>query len=154
MSPERLKPFVDSVHAVFDKMLHTAARQQDADDGPAVDADDEVFTSVIGISGAATGVVALSFPTETAKQLASRMLDDYVSEINDEAIDALAELANMVGGWAKARLGVQPSPDLSLPMVVEGSKFRMRHASSCEHTAVPFTCAAGAFKLEVTFNPN
>jgi chemotaxis protein CheX len=71
------------------------------------------------IKGNWKGVIALHCSSGLARQIAALMFD--VSEqaaTHDMTVDALGELANMVGGNIKALL---PSPcQLSLPTVAEG----------------------------------
>jgi len=116
------------------------------------DREGETLTSIIGISGRASGIVALSFPRATGIEVTNRMLNCKLTEIGDEVTDALAELVNMIGGASKSKLDLDPPPELSLPSVVEGSNYRMRYPTKSCWIQIPFTCDAGPFVMEVTFS--
>jgi chemotaxis protein CheX len=150
---EFINPFIESVHSVFKTMLDTEAERQQLRIGSeASDESPHVVTSLIGISGKASGVVALRFPRRTAIELARRFLTSDVTSVNEEVIDALAELANMVGGSAKAQFNIDPPPTLSLPIVVEGGNYKSRCPTQSVWVEVPFSSTAGEFSMEVSFH--
>lgn len=150
---EYINPFVESIGTVFEMMLGTKLqRQQIRASSAGFNRAGETLTSIIGISGEASGVVALVFPKVTAMELASRFLGTPAAELNGEATDALAELANMVGGSAKAKFEMDPPLELSLPTVVEGADYKMRYPTKSVWIEVPFGCDAGAFTMEISFS--
>ena len=152
MNVEYINPFVESVRSVFETMLDTSPQRQQlrlSTDGAA--RKEQALTSIIGISGAASGVVALRFPNATALELARRFLASDVTEVNEQVTDALAELANMVGGSAKAKFNIEPPPELSLPTVVEGDDYKMQYPTLSNWVEVPFTSNAGDFMMTVSF---
>lgn len=153
MNIEYLNPFVDSVCSVFETMLHVSPQRQHVripvDPG---ENDPDMLTSIVGISGAASGIVALRFPIDTALQLAGRFLGHKYTASHDDVIDAISELANMVAGSAKARFGIDPPPQLGMPSVIEGRGYKIRYPAKAAWLEVPFTSAAGDFAMEVTFS--
>ncbi len=152
MNVEFINPFVESVCSVFETMLDTSPeRQQVRVVGDPLDENPHMLTSIIGISGKANGVVALRFPRRTALEVARRFLSSDVTVVNDEVTDALAELANMVGGSAKAQFNLDPPPTLSLPIVIEGGRYKSRCPAQAVWLEVPFCSTAGDFSMEVTF---
>ena len=110
------------------------------------------LTSIIGISGEASGVIALCFPRDTALKFAGRFLSAEMNGVNDEVTDALAEVANMVGGSAKSKFNLDPPPELSLPTVIEGQDYKMRYPTKSAWIEVPFTSDAGDFVMEISFS--
>jgi len=153
MKPEYINPFVESISQIFDMMLHTRLQRQPLRAGPTrFSRNGQTLTSIIGISGEASGVIALCFPRQTALNLASRFLSTELKEVDGQVTDALAELANMVGGSAKAKFELDPPPQLSLPTVVEGCDYKMRYPTRSVWVEVPFTSDAGPFVMELTFS--
>jgi CheY-specific phosphatase CheX len=65
--------------------------------------------------------------------------------LNEEVIDAAAELANMVAGSAKAQFEFEPALDLGLPTVVQGTGYRLKYPSGSSWLQVPFQTECGSF---------
>ncbi len=152
MKVEFINPFLESIDTVFDMMLNTTIeRQKLRIGGGDAKRDDHSITSIIGMSGRATGSVALNFPRKTAIELACRFLGCEITEINDDVTDALAELANIVAGAAKSKFNLDPPPQLSLPTVVMGSGFTMSRPTGVPWVEVPFKSDAGDFTMSVSF---
>jgi chemotaxis protein CheX len=148
-----INPFIEAVDSVFTTMLQVRPTRS----GLKVSGEPDqrsVLTSIVGLSGEVSGVVALRFPPDTALQLAGRMLGSEMREINEEVIDAISELVNMVAGSAKAKLQLDPPLRLGLPTVVEGTRYKLRYPSKSVWLEVPFSSEAGDFSMEVTYNPN
>jgi chemotaxis protein CheX len=97
----------------------------------------------IGLSGTASGAICVSLPMDLSLKLASGMLEEEYSELDEDSIDALKEITNMIVGNAKSNFpddGVVISvPDLvigknsdiyptglpiiSIPFITENDKF-------------------------------
>ena len=153
MKVEYINPFVESICNVFETMLDTALqRKQLRASNQEFTRQGETLTSVIGISGEASGVVALVFPRSTALTLAGRFLSAEIAELNGEVIDALAELANMVAGSAKAKFNLDPPPQLSLPTVIEGRDYKICYPTKSTWIEVPFSSDAGDFVMQISFS--
>lgn len=153
MDVSYINPFIEAVDSVFTTMLDVKPQRNGlkVSDGQAKG---PLITSLVGLSGQVSGVVALRFPPETALHLAGRMLGTELAAINEEVIDAVAELVNMVAGSAKAKFHHEPPLQLGLPTVVDGTGYRLRYPTKSVWLEVPFTSNAGNFTMEVTYNPN
>lgn len=153
MDVSYINPFIEAVDSVFTTMLNVKPQRNGLKvsdgnvQGPSI-------TSLVGLSGQVSGVVALRFPPETALRLAGRMLGTEMTAINDEVTDAVAELVNMVAGSAKAKFHLEPPLQLGLPTVVDGTGYRLKYPSKSVWLEVRFTSNAGRFTMEVTYNPN
>jgi chemotaxis protein CheX len=102
------------------------------------DANDGVV-SFIGVAGAwaGTGIVVCS--PHLACGVCNRMLMTDNSEVNEEVLDAVAELANMIVGSVKTDLEGQVGPlGLSIPTVVFGRNFRTKSAGTTDWVVVRF----------------
>ncbi len=153
MDVNYINPFIEAVDSVFSTMLSLQPKRNgvkvsnEQSNTPSI-------TSLVGLSGQVSGVVALRFPPETALQLAGRMLGSEMAEVNEEVTDAVSELVNMVAGSAKAKFEHDPPLELGLPTVVEGAGYKLKYPSKSVWLEVAFTSEAGNFSMEVTYNPN
>jgi chemotaxis protein CheX len=95
--------------------------------------------SLIGVAGtwAGTGVVVCS--PDLACRICNRMLMTDYSSINEEVLDAVAELTNMIIGCVKTDLEGEVGPlGLSIPTVVFGRNFRTKSAGTTEWVVARF----------------
>ncbi len=153
MDVSYINPFIEAVDTVFNTMLSVQPRRNGVkvSDGQARG---ELITSLVGLSGQVSGVVALRFPPPTALKLAGKLLGSETTSVTDEVTDAIAELVNMVAGSAKAKFQFDPPLELGLPTVVQGTGYRLRYPTRSVWLEVPFSSDAGEFSLEVTYNPH
>jgi chemotaxis protein CheX len=116
----------------------------EAAEAPPPTGDDAWLTACIQITGAWRGAVIITAPPAVARAAAVAMFQLAPTAIgDDEARDALGELANMVGGHVKALL---PGPSqLALPVVTPGREPHIRHA--LEEVARIGACADGQIVL-------
>lgn len=109
---------------------------------------EQTYAGVVQINGAWEGAVALLCSQGMARRAAEIMFQ--VAEPNvtlGDIQDALGELANMVGGNFKALL---PEPcQLSLPVVIEGTDFRMRLPGATQILQRAFRSDANALSVTV-----
>lgn len=154
MDVRYINPFIDAVTNVFTTMLDMQPQRLPlklSSKSKAEDPSSESLTSIIGISGQIHGVVALRFPPETVMNFAQRLLATEFDTVNEEVIDAAAELANMVAGNAKAQFDFDPPLELGLPTVVQGSGYRLKYPSGSTWLQVPFKSEGGTFLMEVSY---
>ncbi len=154
MNVQFINPFVEGVDNVFETMLGMKPKRHQLKVSGSLPDDVQCLTSMIGISGEVSGMVALRFPEATALALAGRFLGNELSEIDDSVVDAISELVNMVGGSAKAKFDHDPPLQLGLPTVVAGAKYRVKYPSKSILLEVPYSSDAGDFAMEVTYSPN
>lgn len=151
MRPEQINPFIEGVRELFETMLGGTAEVVEMGSVKRTDPP-EAVTALIGLSGMVKGSAALSFPENTATQMAARLLG--MDDVADMIDDAMAEMVNIVAGSAKAklseRLGGEPI-QLSLPTLIRGEKFRIQYPSGSIWMEVSFRSDCGPFRLCVTF---
>lgn len=154
LKAEYINPFVESVKDLFDTMLRCGVRlgTPSLSDKSKV-ADDSDVMALIGLTGPAKGTVALTFPKSTALSAVHRFSGMESTEIDDSAVDAMAELVNIIAGGAKARLheGTGAQFVLGLPTVITGQHFRVSYNSMTRWLDIPFSSDLGAFNLRVAF---
>ncbi len=145
---EHINPFVTSTIETFSKMIGLEAKP-----GKLMvkkgNADDYDISGIIGISGGAKGMVALSFPKDTAVKVTNKFVGLTNSEMNADTIDAIGELANIVVGYAKKGLS-EFNILISLPSVITGTNHQIMEPKDVFSFIVPFTTELGGFHLSVS----
>lgn len=107
------------------------------------------MTAFVLISGDWKGAVSVQCSDSSARRVAASMFGCAEAEVDaDQLVDALGELANMMGGNLKSVLGV--SCALSLPAVVAGDAMRVSLPHGQQVLALRFGVGADdAFVLRV-----
>ncbi len=151
MKAEYINPFIEAVCELFSTVLSTAAHRGDVGIVQEMGQPRDI-TALIGFSGPARGMVALSFPVTTALALVSRIKGLETRVVDETVLDLVAELVNIVAGGAKARLqhGDGASIELSLPTVVRGVRYSVDCSTQSHWLDVPFSSDLGPFRLRVT----
>lgn len=152
MQVEYINPFIESVYELFGTMLNAKVQRGTVGVSKGGSNPRDIM-ALIGLSGAARGMVALAFPVDTALKMASRLMDSELRVMDDTVSDAIAEVVNIVAGSAKARLnnGDGPAIDLSLPSIVRGNNFSVEYPSKSMWLDVSFDSDLGEFTMRVTF---
>jgi chemotaxis protein CheX len=114
-------------------------------EGVAVTSDSTAFNAglmaTIGIAGPVSGSGSICLSKSFACKTASRFLMSEYSEVNDEVLDAIAELANMIIGGVKTALEDELGPmGLSIPTVIFGDRYVARSPSVSERMVLSFHC--------------
>ena len=124
---------------VFTTMLGAEIRQGEVSlETGSPDANDGVV-SLIGLAGAWTGAGSLSCSPVLACRVCSHMLMTESTSVNEDVLDAVAELTNMIIGSVKTDLEQHLGPlGLSIPTVVFGRNFKTRTTGNTEWIVVRF----------------
>lgn len=151
MQAEHINPFLSAVSNAFSTMLGAEARRGEITLG---DPKHRTFpiSGIIGLSGNASGTVVINLSTEVALKAASAMLMEEMTEMNDDVLDAVGELANVIAGQAKTDLE-EYKLSVSLPNVVTGEGHCVRFPSATPPLCVAFDTDFGPLRLEVGFEP-
>ncbi len=95
--------------------------------------------SFIGLTGAWAGTGSLACSPALACRICAQMLMTEATSVNEEVLDAVAELTNMIVGSVKNDLEGHVGPlGLSIPTVVFGRNFRTKSAGSSEWVVMRF----------------
>ena len=96
--------------------------------------------SFIGMAGPWTGTGSIACSATMACRVCAQLLmTEATSAVNEEVLDAVAELTNMIIGNVKTELESDLGPlGLSIPTVVFGKNFRAKTAGSGEWSVVAF----------------
>ncbi len=145
---EHVNPFVTSTMETFAKMVGVEAKpgklmlKKDAK----LEYD---ISGIIGLSGNAKGMVAMSFPKHTAVAVCNKFMSADYNDLHRDILDAVGELVNIVAGYAKRDL-TEFAINISLPSVIVGPNHQIIDAKDAVSFVVPFTCPLGPFHLAVS----
>ncbi|MBW2594280.1 MAG: chemotaxis protein CheX, partial [Deltaproteobacteria bacterium] len=78
-------------------------------------------SGIIGLTGEASGSMALSFSEKAIVLIVSNMLGEEISEINSDIKDAVGEITNMISGAARKKIeSMGLNITAAIPTVVAG----------------------------------
>jgi chemotaxis protein CheX len=143
-----VNPLLESIVETFSTMLDATVERRDLSLRE-LGATLYDVTAVIGISGRAKGVVCMSFPRGAALRIAEQMLGERQTALNPDVIDALGEVANMVGGGAKSKLNV--GLNIGLPSVVQGHQHTIDFPVESCPMRLKFDSSVGPFVVDFGF---
>ena len=111
--------------------------------------------SLIGLAGPWVGSGSLACSADCAAKIASALLMTPYTAIDEDVLDAVAEVTNMIIGNVKttleSRLGAM---GLSTPTVIYGRNFQTRSSGNQEWTVVPFSLGEHRLCVQVCIAPN
>jgi chemotaxis protein CheX len=111
--------------------------------------------SLIGLAGSWVGSGSLACSAGCAAKIASSLLMATYTAIDEDVLDAVAEVTNMIIGNVKtaleSRLGAM---GLSTPTVIYGRNFQTRSSGSQEWTVVPFALGEDRLFVQICIAPN
>jgi chemotaxis protein CheX len=111
--------------------------------------------SFIGIAGAWAGTGVIVCSPELACRICNLMLMTDISAINEEVLDAVAELTNMIIGCVKTDLEGHVGPlGLSIPTVVFGKNFRTKSAGATNWDVVRFKWEGETLLVKMCLAPH
>jgi len=116
-------PFIESTKAVFSTMVGVHVHLADLCKCTRFHCAFDI-SSVIGFSGAIRGTLVIGMDERVAFSIAEELLGYRPTEIDAEVSDMVGELANMIGGNAKERMG-DINIALGLPTVVSGQSYNI-----------------------------
>jgi len=147
MNVELINPFLTSTISVFSRMLsQTLVREAPylrEGYSPLYD-----VTGIIGLTGKATGMVAVSMPRETALSVTEILLQERPREVDAQTADAVGELTNMIAGAAKSQMESLQIV-LGLPTVIIGKGAVIAFPSRARPICIPFDSPLGPIVVEV-----
>jgi chemotaxis protein CheX len=143
------KQLDNDVREIFTSMvgmeLSPVSRQIDA-----VSVFRDSVTAMVGLAGVYNGLISINTPSGVAKTITSNMLGMEVSEIDDEVIDALGEIANMIGGSFKHHF-VKDGHEvrLSTPSVITGEEYAVSVGSMPDSLTISYESGEEQFTVSV-----
>ena len=128
-----------STTEVFSTMLDAQIRRGEPSVENSSPEANDGLVSFIGLAGAWAGAGSLACSAAMACRVCARMLMTESAAVNEEVLDAVAELTNMIIGGVKNDLEVRLGPiGLSIPTVVYGRNFKTKGAGHADWLVAPF----------------
>lgn len=150
---ELVEAITQATREVFSMMMSMELQPGDAFCGRSAGTEAGVL-ALVGLAGAWNGTGSLSCSPQMACRLASQMLMTEYAAIDDEVLDAIAEVANMIIGNIKTELEKKVGcMALSTPTVIFGHNFETRRIGGQEWTTVPFPCEGEQIRVQVCLAP-
>jgi len=159
MQPIDRGTLTDIVHAATNDVFATMLEMQLAAQAPYVQSipppPTEGVVSLIGLAGQWQGTGSVFCSAPFACRLSSRMLLAEFNAVDDEVLDAIAELTNMILGNVKTGLEEHLGPmGLSIPTVVYGKNFTAKSAGDGEWTVFPFSHEGELMEVKIHLAPS
>jgi chemotaxis protein CheX len=140
---------------VFSMMLGVEAAAGEAFVQTTATAPASGIVSLVGLAGDWVGTGSISCSAPLACRISSLMLMAEYPGVNDEVLDAVAELTNMIIGNVKTALEERLGPmGLSVPTVIFGRNFQTRNAGNHEWVVVPFKCEDESLYVQLSLMPS
>ena len=140
---------------VFETMLGTSATPGETYQETRVMTPSDGVVSLIGLAGPWMGTGSLACSPSMACVISGKLLMTEFDSVNDEVLDAVAEVTNMIIGNVKTMLEAQLGQmALSIPTVVFGRNFTARSASSEEWVVVPFAVENDRLEVKLCLAQN
>jgi chemotaxis protein CheX len=146
MDVKYINPFLVAVENIFNTMLDLPFRLGQ----PALKKDpvpNHEVSSIIGLSGDVSGCVVINLSTSLALRLASALLDEEITDIDEDCIDAIGEIANMIAGNAKTDFP-EGRTSISVPSVVVGHH-KMRYPQGIPVITFPCSTDSGDLIIDL-----
>jgi chemotaxis protein CheX len=112
------------------------------------------IVALVGIAGDWTGSGRIYCSPKTACHMASAMLMTEYEGVNEDVLDAIAEIGNMVIGNSKNVLeSVAGQMGLSVPTVIFGRNYQTRVGWVTDWVVVPFLLGEDKFEVRICLMP-
>ncbi len=150
-----VNPFISATKEVFEVMSGIHVKRK----ALFLKKDYKIFgeiSGIMGLTGDASGSIAISFSYDLAKKVISIILDMEVAEIEENDVkDGIGEILNMIAGQTKAILaGTKYRFKLSIPAVVAGYGYEIYHPEDAPCIVVIFEALDMQFALQVSLAPS
>jgi chemotaxis protein CheX len=110
--------------------------------------------SFIGLAGTWVGTGSIACSAQVACKISSLLLMTEYSAVDEEVLDAFAEVTNMIIGNVKTQLEERLGPlGLSIPTVIFGRNFTSRTVGTYQWTIVPFVAGEDRFQVQICLTP-
>ena len=107
-------------------------------------------SGLIGITGDATGSLAISFTETCICNIVNRMLGESYTTANREIFDAVGEITNMISGVARTYMEKEGmTVYAAIPAVIYGKNHTIDSIQDSPSIIIPFSTEKGAFAVDV-----
>jgi len=138
------------------KVLETMAFVKPAVGETCVWEESKSVADVVGVVGLSNedksikGFMTIGFTESSIIQVISNMLGEEFDAMNDEAREAVGEIANMISGQARQKLSLMDTKlEAGLPTIISGKEFEIHGAKEEHIVMVKFEVDKGPFELGI-----
>jgi chemotaxis protein CheX len=113
------------------------------------------ISGIIGMTGDATGSLALTFNEECIIGIVGKMIGETHTEIDRAVLDAVGELTNIISGASRKMMekdGIKVFA--AIPTIVFGKAHTVRHIIKGPSIVIPFQTEFGEFVIDVCLKSN
>ncbi len=133
---------------VFSTMLQLPLDAGTAHEQPEGGDSFDGVVALVGIAGSWSGTGRIACSRQFACRLAGALLMQPYESVDEEVLDAVAEVANMIVGNIKTIFEEKLGPlGLSIPTVIFGRNYRTHSAGIPNWTIVPFHTEGEAWEI-------
>ena len=113
------------------------------------------ISGIIGMTGDATGSLALSFSETCIMGICEKMLGEKHTEINRAVLDTVGELTNIISGASRKMMEKDDLKVIAaIPTIVFGRAHTVRHVIKGPSIVIPFKTQFGEFVIDVCLKSN
>ena len=139
MREKILQAVLSSTESVFSTMLGMELTKGEVYFKAGATNPTDGVVSLIGLAGPWMGTGSIACSPLLACKISGALLMSEYAAVDDEVLDAVAEVTNMVIGNVKTIIEEEVGPmGLSIPTVIFGKNFATRSVGSSSWTIVPF----------------
>jgi chemotaxis protein CheX len=155
ISEEKLaKAIRESTQEVFSTMLGLEVESMDSYIDKSAPGSSAGVVSLIGLAGRWVGTGSVSCTAEFARKASSQLLMTEYQAVDEEVLDAIAEITNMIIGNVKTAIEEDLGPlGLSIPTVIYGRNFTTRSVGKNEWVVVPFLAEGERLEIQICLAP-
>jgi chemotaxis protein CheX len=140
---------------VFTTMLALDPEPREAFVSTGASSTNNGVVSLIGLTGSWAGTGSISCTAPMACRLASQLMMSEYDAVDDDVLDAMAEVTNMIIGNVKTTLEETVGPlGLSIPTVIHGRNFTSRTPGKQTWTVVPFVTGGEIIEVQICLVPS
>jgi len=151
MDAQLINPFIKATLNVLETMAFTKPTPQKPFLKQDIKAKGDV-SSIIGLSGESKGTISITFTEACILSIVSNMFGEKMTQLDEEVMDAVGEIANMISGQARQELeGRGKILYAAVPTMIKGKDHTISHKTTAPIMAVPFGTEYGDFTIEVCF---
>jgi chemotaxis protein CheX len=149
MNVKFVNPFLEGTISVLKTMAFVEPRAGKPYSKPDNRARGDI-SGVIGLTGSATGSLALSFSEGAILKIVSNMLGEDLKSVNGDIKDAVGEITNMISGVARKKLEAEGFYiQAAIPTVVSGKDHSITHVMGGPSLIIPFNIDEGVFAVDI-----
>ncbi len=158
MNPVTPEKVIETIHSatedVFSTMLGLPVELGDPHESGEEPSTFDGVVALVGIGGPWTGAGRIYCGPKFACTLAGALLDCEHTSVNEDVLDAVAEIANMIIGNVKTSFEEELGAlGLSVPTVIYGRNYRARSMAH-DWVVVPIHCQGDTMEIRFCLMPS